>query len=157
MSAQIKPVPDGYHTLTPYLIYQGASEAIEFLKAAFGATEIMRHTTEERGIMHAEVRIGNSPIMLADEAPAMNARSPQYYNGSPVSLRTRSATAGGSRRGSPRPRPLPWPDRERSAQSTPAVISANAPRNASISASVVNGPGLTRSVPSGKVPRDLWR
>ena len=86
MSTQVKPVPEGYHTVTPYLIFQGASAAIDFLKAAFGATEIVRHATEERGIIHAEVRIGDSPIMLADEAPAMNAKSPKAYGGSPVSL-----------------------------------------------------------------------
>lgn len=63
--ATVKSVPEGYPAVTPYLIVQGASAAIDFLKAAFGATEVMRHATEERGIMHAEVRIGDSPIMLA--------------------------------------------------------------------------------------------
>ncbi len=83
---KVKPIPDGYHTLTPYLIVGGASDAINFYKAAFGATEIVRHEMEGRGIMHAEIRVGDSPIMLADEAPAMNARSPKSYGGSPVSL-----------------------------------------------------------------------
>jgi PhnB protein len=83
---KVKPIPDGYHTLTPYLILQGASEAIDFYKAAFGAAEIFRHVMEGRGIMHAEIRIGDSPNMLADEFPAMNAKSPKSYGGSPVSL-----------------------------------------------------------------------
>ena len=83
---KVKPVPDGYHTLTPYLIIQGASDAIDFYKAAFGATEVVRHELEGRGIVHAEIRVGDSPIMLADEAPAMNAKSPKSFGGSPVSL-----------------------------------------------------------------------
>jgi PhnB protein len=83
---KVKPIPEGYHTVTPYLILQGASEAIEFYKAAFGATEIVRHEMPGRGIMHAEIRVGDSPIMLADEFPPMNAKSPKSYGGSPVSL-----------------------------------------------------------------------
>jgi PhnB protein len=83
---KIKPIPDGYHTVTPYLIIQGASDAIDFYKAAFGATEVVRHSGEGRGIIHAEIRVGDSPIMLADEAPAMNAKSPTSFGGSPVSL-----------------------------------------------------------------------
>jgi PhnB protein len=86
MTARIKRKPEGYPTATPYLIFEGAAEAIAFLKAAFGATEVVRFPRETGGIMHAEVRIGDSPIMLADEAPAMNARSPRFYGGSPVSL-----------------------------------------------------------------------
>jgi PhnB protein len=82
----VQPIPDGYHTLTPYLIVQGASDAIDFYKKAFGAIEIMRHLAEGRGIMHAEIRVGDSPIMLADEAPAMNAKGPKAYGGSPISL-----------------------------------------------------------------------
>ena len=82
----VKPIPDGYHTLTPYLIIQGASDAIDFYKQAFGAVEKVRHEVEGRGIMHAEIRIGDSPIMLADEVLEMNAKSPKSFGGSPVSL-----------------------------------------------------------------------
>lgn len=85
MSGSVKPVPDGYHTATPYLIVNGGAAAIEFYRRAFGATEIMR--IEHQGkIGHAEIRIGDSPIMLADEYPEMGARAPQALGGSPVSI-----------------------------------------------------------------------
>lgn len=62
----VKPIPDGYHSVTPYLMIDGASEAIEFYKQAFGATEIFRLAQPNGKIGHAEIRIGDSPIMLAD-------------------------------------------------------------------------------------------
>jgi len=73
----IQPIPDGYHTATPYLIVKGAGPAIEFYKRAFGASEVMRMDGPNGRIGHAEIRIGNSPIMLADEYPEMGFRSPQ--------------------------------------------------------------------------------
>jgi PhnB protein len=79
-------MPEGYHTLTPYLIFRGAAEAIAFYTRAFGATETTRVESEGRGIAHAEIRVGDSPIMLADEAPEMDARSPEGFGGSPISL-----------------------------------------------------------------------
>lgn len=82
----VKPIPDGYHTATPYLIVKGAADAIEFYKKAFGATEMLRMPTPDGKVMHAEIKIGDSPIMLADECPEMGARSPQTIGGSPVSL-----------------------------------------------------------------------
>lgn len=82
----VKPIPDGYHTATPYLIVDGAARAIEFYKQAFGATEFMRFEGPDGHIAHAEIRIGDSPIMLADEAPQMGYRSPRSYGGSPVGL-----------------------------------------------------------------------
>lgn len=85
MNDKVKPVPDGYPTVTPYLIINGAAAAIEFYRRAFGATEIMRLEHQGR-IGHAEIKIGGSPIMLADEFPEMDARSPQVYGGSPVSM-----------------------------------------------------------------------
>jgi PhnB protein len=81
-----KPIPDGYHTATPYLIVNGAAQAREFYKKAFGATEMMRFPCPGGKIMHAEIKIGDSPIMLADEAPEMGARSPKTLGGTPVSL-----------------------------------------------------------------------
>jgi PhnB protein len=81
-----KPIPDGYHTATPYLIVNGAAQALEFYKKAFGATEMMRFPGPGGKIMHAEIKIGDSPIMLADEAPEMGARSPKTIGGTPVSL-----------------------------------------------------------------------
>ena len=82
----VKPIPDGYHTATPYLIIRGAGDAIEFYKKAFGATELFRFPTPDGKIGHAEIKIGDSPIMLADEYPQMGYNSPQSLGGSPVSL-----------------------------------------------------------------------
>jgi PhnB protein len=83
----VKPVPEGYHTVTPYLIVQDAARAIDFYKKAFGAIELMRMPDPGgKKIGHAEIRIGDSPIMLADEFPEMNARSPQTLGGSAVSI-----------------------------------------------------------------------
>jgi PhnB protein len=83
--ANVKPIPDGYHSITPYLIIKGAAEAIDFYKKAFGATELFR--MEHGGkVGHAEVKIGDSPIMLADEQPEMGYKSPKTLGGTPVSL-----------------------------------------------------------------------
>lgn len=82
----VKPIPDGYHTVTPYLIIAGAAKAIEFYKAAFGATELLRLPTPDGGVAHAEIKIGDSPIMMADEVPSMGHRGPQSLGGSPVSM-----------------------------------------------------------------------
>jgi PhnB protein len=84
--SKVKAIPDGYHTATPYLIIKDAARAIEFYKKAFGATEIMRMAEPSGKVTHAEIKIGNSPIMLADEFPEMGALSPQTIGGSPVSI-----------------------------------------------------------------------
>jgi PhnB protein len=81
-----KPVPEGYRTATPYLIVKGAAEAIEFYKRAFGATEMLRMADPQGRIGHAEIRIGDSVIMLADEHPAMGYRGPRSLGGSSVSI-----------------------------------------------------------------------
>lgn len=86
MASTIKPVPDGYPTATPYLTIKDAAGAIDFYKRAFGATEIMRLTSPDGKIAHAEIRIGTSPIMLCDEFPEMDARSPVTIGGSPVMI-----------------------------------------------------------------------
>jgi PhnB protein len=86
MSNKPKSIPDGYHNVTPYLIVNDAAAAIEFYKKAFGATELMRMPKPNGKIGHAEIKIGDSPIMLADEAPEMGARSPRTFGGSPVSI-----------------------------------------------------------------------
>jgi PhnB protein len=80
-----KPIPDGYHTATPYLIVQDAARAIEFYKRAFGATELLRLGHGD-SVVHAEIKIGDSPIMLADEVPEMGFRGPDSIGGTPVSL-----------------------------------------------------------------------
>ena len=81
-----KPIPDGYTTATPYLIVKGAADAIEFYKRAFGATEMLRMADPQGRVGHAEIRIGDSVIMLADEHPAMGYRSPRALGGSSVSI-----------------------------------------------------------------------
>jgi len=81
-----KYIPDGYHTATPYLIVTGAARALEFYKQAFGAAEVVRMDGPDGKVMHAEIKIGDSHIMLADEFPDMDARSPQTIGGTPVSL-----------------------------------------------------------------------
>jgi PhnB protein len=81
----VKPIPDGYHTVTPYIICKGAAKALDFYKAAFGATEIMRHDMGGM-IGHAEVKIGDSIVMLADEFPQMGAVSPKTLGGTPCGL-----------------------------------------------------------------------
>ena len=82
----MKPVPDGYHSVTPYLAIDGAADAIAFYKKAFGATEVMRMPAPGGKVGHAEIEIGGSRIMLADAYPDMNFRSPKAYGGSPVGL-----------------------------------------------------------------------
>ncbi|HZP17230.1 MAG TPA: VOC family protein [Terriglobales bacterium] len=82
----VKPIPEGYHSVTPYLIVKGAARAIEFYKQVFGATEIMRFPGPDNKVGHAELKIGDSCIMLADEMEAGPYRSPENFGGSPVSL-----------------------------------------------------------------------
>src|SRR6266446_2265025 len=82
----VKPIPEGYHSVTPYLIIRGAAEAIDFYKRVFGATELMRMPGPDGKLGHAEIRIGDSAIMLADEHPEMGHRSPQSLGGAGVSL-----------------------------------------------------------------------
>lgn len=84
MARKVNPIPQGYHTVTPNLIVQRAAEAIEFYKKALGAEETLRMPGPSGNIMHAELRIGDSIIMLSDEMPDMNAKSPESYGGSPV-------------------------------------------------------------------------
>jgi PhnB protein len=78
----VKPVPDGYHTITPYLTVRDAARAIEFYKAAFGAIERGVAKGPDGKIMHAELKIGDSIIMLADEFPEYGVVSPQSVGGS---------------------------------------------------------------------------
>jgi PhnB protein len=82
----VKPIPDGYATATPYLIARDAPRAIEFYKQAFGATELLRCADPNGKVGHAEIKIGNSIIMLADEFPGMDVRGPLALGGSPVGI-----------------------------------------------------------------------
>jgi uncharacterized glyoxalase superfamily protein PhnB len=85
MSA-VKPVPDGYHTVTPHLAVRDAAAAIAFYAKAFGAEELFRMPGPGGVVMHAELRVGDSIVMLGEEAPERGALSPQTIGGSPVSL-----------------------------------------------------------------------
>lgn len=82
----VQPIPDGYHSITPYLIVRGAAEAINFYKRAFGARELMRLGAPGEKIGHAELQIGDSRIMMADEHPDMNALAPQSPGSSGVGI-----------------------------------------------------------------------
>jgi PhnB protein len=80
-----KAIPDGYHTVTPYLIVKGAAQALDFYKNAFGATELFRMDAPGGRIGHAEIKIGDSVMMLADESPEMGYRGPRSLGGAAVS------------------------------------------------------------------------
>lgn len=82
----VKAIPEGYHSLTPYLVCKGAAQAIEFYKQAFGAVETVRMPGPGGQIMHAEVKIGNSMLMLSDENPQQGALSPQTIGGTGTSV-----------------------------------------------------------------------
>jgi len=86
MAQAAKPMPEGYHTVTPYLIVKGGSAAIAFYQEAFGAKEVMRLEMPGGRIGHAELQIGDSRIMLADEHPELQALSPKTIGGSPITL-----------------------------------------------------------------------
>lgn len=82
----VQPIPTGYAGVTPYLIVRGAARAIEFYMKAFGAVELMRFPAPGDKIGHAEIRIGEGVVMLADESPEMGHNSPQTLGGTPITL-----------------------------------------------------------------------
>lgn len=81
----VSPIPDGYHSVTPYLVVAGAEEAIRFYEEAFGATEVLRMPMEDR-IAHAEIKIGDSHVMLSDELPEQGFLGPKTRGGATSSL-----------------------------------------------------------------------
>jgi uncharacterized glyoxalase superfamily protein PhnB len=85
-SAQVKPIPDGFHALTPHLVCAGAADAIGFYVKAFGAVELMRMPGPGGKLIHASVRIGDSVLMLVDEMPEWGALGPLALKGSPVTI-----------------------------------------------------------------------
>lgn len=82
----VKPIPDGYHSVTPYLIVNDAARALDFYARAFGAKELFRMDGPGGKIGHAEFQIGTSRVMMADEHPEVNARGPKSIGGTPVHL-----------------------------------------------------------------------
>jgi PhnB protein len=86
MAGNVKAIPDNYHRVTPYLVVDGAAQAIDFYKSAFGATELMRMPAPKNKIGHAEIKIGDSIVMLADAVAEMGHKSPKTLGGSPISL-----------------------------------------------------------------------
>jgi len=83
---KVKPVPDGMHSITPHLVCAGAADAIEFYKKAFNATEVGRMPGPQGKLMHASIRIGDSPVMLTDEFPEWRSFGPKSLKGSPVTI-----------------------------------------------------------------------
>jgi len=83
---KVLPIPKGYHTVTPYLVVRNASDAIAFYKRAFGAKEKVRMAGPDGRVMHAEITIGDSHVMLGDEMPQMGATAPQTIGGTATSL-----------------------------------------------------------------------
>lgn len=79
----IAPIPPGYHTVTPYLVVSDCAAALDFYARVFNAEETVRMPTPDGKIMHAEIRIGDSMLMLSDEAPDWGAHAPKHYGGSP--------------------------------------------------------------------------
>ena len=82
----VKPIPDGYHSVTPYLIVGGAARALEFYQRVFGAVEKFRMEGPDGRVGHAEIQIGDSHLMLADEHPERNIRGPLSIGGNAMSL-----------------------------------------------------------------------
>lgn len=83
---QVKAIPEGYHTVQPYVMFKNCADAIGFYVRAFGAKEKFRMPNADGRIGHAEIQIGDSTIMMADEAPQVDAFSVEHFGGSPVSL-----------------------------------------------------------------------
>lgn len=86
MSNHVNPVPEGFHTVTPYMVINDAAKAIEFYKEVFGAKEIFRLEDAEGGIRHAEVAIGDSPVMITDESTEHGMRGPDRSTIPPMNI-----------------------------------------------------------------------
>lgn len=87
MTKAVKPIPDGYHTVTPHLVVNDAKKALQFYATAFGAKALEEMCCDETNkVMHAEMKVGDSIIMLCDEFPEMGCKSPASLGGSPISI-----------------------------------------------------------------------
>lgn len=86
MAKHVNPIPKGYHTVTPYLSVHNAAQALDFYKRAFGAEEVLRMNDPQGAVSHAEIKIGDSIVMIAEESASSGLRSPQSLGGSTVSI-----------------------------------------------------------------------
>ena len=86
MPSQARPIPEGYHTVTPYLTVSDCAQAISFYQKAFGAKQVVRMDSPDGKVMHAELKIGDSMIMLADENPRAETRSPKSLRGTTAGI-----------------------------------------------------------------------
>ncbi len=86
MTTKVDPIPAGYAAVTPYLTVSDAAAALAYYRDAFGAEEVMRMDMPDGRVGHAEIRIGGSMVMIADEYPDMNSLAPRHYGGTPVAL-----------------------------------------------------------------------
>ena len=86
MSKKVKPIPDGHRTVAPYLAIKRAAKALEFYKKAFGAIETYRLMLPDGRVGHAEIRLGDSIVMLSDEFPEFGGKAPDTLGGSPVNI-----------------------------------------------------------------------
>ncbi len=84
--SQVKPIPDGYHSVQPYMHFRNSADAIAFYVKAFGAQELLRMNNKDGRVGHAEIRMGDSVIMMADEFPDLEAFSAEHFGGSAVGL-----------------------------------------------------------------------
>jgi PhnB protein len=119
MASKVKPIPEGYHAVTPYLCIREAEKALDFYARAFGAKEKVRMPGPDGKVMHAEILIGDSMVMLGEENPQQNAKSPLAFGGTPVSIMLyvpdvdavfKKATTAGAKADAP-PADMFWGDR----------------------------------------------
>ena len=87
MAGKVRPIPEGHHSVTPHLIIKGAGEAMDFYKKAFGAKEVVRMPGPGgHGVMHGEMKFGDSYVYVTDEFPDMQCLSPRALGGTPVTI-----------------------------------------------------------------------
>ncbi|GMU33305.1 MAG: VOC family protein [Planctomycetia bacterium] len=86
MAGKVNPIPEGFNSVTPHIVVKGAKAAMEFYKKAFGAEEVMCIPAPDGSVMHAEIQLGNSRVMIAEENPQMGCQSPKSLGGSPITV-----------------------------------------------------------------------
>jgi len=86
MAGKVNPIPEGFNSVTPHIVVKGAKAAMDFYKKAFGAEEVMCIPAPDGSVMHAEIQLGNSRVMIAEENPQMGCQSPKSLGGSPITV-----------------------------------------------------------------------